>query len=75
MYKILSYIDVNFDKLTEEMPLAKPELLKILIANLEQKAAKVFKENWQIVLKLHNIVNIFEKKKYFLAINCNIVAF
>jgi DNA polymerase-3 subunit delta' len=75
MYKILSYIDANFDGLAEEMSMAKPELLKILIANLEQKATKIFRENPQIVLKLHKIVGIFEKNKYFIAINCNIVAF
>jgi hypothetical protein len=75
MYKILSYIDGNFDKLAEELPVPKSELAKILIANLEQKTAKVFRDNPQIALKLYKVVEIFESGRYFFAFNCNIVAY
>jgi hypothetical protein len=75
MYKILSYIDSNFDKLAEELPVPKSELVKTLIANLEQKTAKVFRDNPQIILRLHKIVEIFENGRYFLSLNCNIVAY
>jgi DNA polymerase III delta prime subunit len=75
MYKILGCIEENFDAMANEMGMAKPELLKILIACLEQKTAEVFKRSQRIVLKLHNCIEIFEKKKYFLSINCNIIAY
>ncbi|MDR0679714.1 MAG: hypothetical protein LBF42_01605 [Puniceicoccales bacterium] len=75
MYKILSCIEENFDAMADEMGMAKPELLKVLVACLEQKTAEVFKGNQRIVLKLHNGIKIFEKNKCFLSINCNIIAY
>jgi DNA polymerase III delta prime subunit len=75
MYKILSCVDENFDKLAEELALTKSESVKVLLAELEQKTAKVFKENLQTAPKLHKIIENFESGKYFLSINCNIVAY
>ncbi|MDR1256021.1 MAG: hypothetical protein LBJ94_03830 [Puniceicoccales bacterium] len=75
MYKILSNIEENFDGLEEETAMPRPELLKTLVAKLEQKTAKIFMENPQITPRLHEITEIFEKNKYFLSINCNIIAF
>ncbi|MDR2720762.1 MAG: hypothetical protein LBB15_00540 [Puniceicoccales bacterium] len=75
MYKMLSCIDDNFNELAEELAVTNSELAKILIANLEQKTIKVFRDNPRIVLKLHKVIEIFENSKYFLSLNCNIIAY
>jgi DNA polymerase-3 subunit delta' len=75
MYRILSFVDSNFDKFVDELGLSKSEAVKILVGKLERIANKFFRENAKIVAKLHVVVGSFEENKYFLSLNCNVVAY
>lgn len=75
MYRLLSYIESNFDELSKEVALNKLETTAMLLQAIEVSIAKFFKKHPEIVLKLHKIISIFENSKYFLSINCNIVAY
>jgi hypothetical protein len=72
MYRILSYVSEKLDELEGEF---KSELAKILVGNLEKTTNKFFRENVHMLPKMHEIMEIYEKNKYFLALNCNIVAY
>jgi DNA polymerase III delta prime subunit len=72
MYRILSYVSEKLDELESEFKL---ELAKILVGNLERATNKFFRENTNILPKMCEITEIYEKNKYFLTLNCNIVAY
>ncbi len=71
MYKLLSYIEQHLGELEA---LDKTSIELALFKTLEISTAKIFRAHEKSVQKLYKIISIFEKSRYFLAINCNLIA-
>ncbi len=75
MYKLLTYIEQHLDVLVDDEGKNKIEAEAILLKTLEASTAKMFKKHEEIILKLYSVISIFEHSRYFLSINCGIVAY
>lgn len=75
MYKLLSYIEQHINEIVDDNIDDKSGTELLLLKILERSTAKFFLSHAEITTKLYKVITIFERSRYFLAINCNIIAY